>query len=87
MWPVGGTQVADRTGYQSGSQPKEACLHGHRKAPDAAVVVDVTSVSRADVRWGEAADCLKVWNVASLCYFAEQIRQSPELTMKPLLVD
>ena len=44
LWPVGGTQVADRTGYQSGSQPKEACLHGHRKAPDVAVVVDVTSV-------------------------------------------
>ncbi len=44
LWPVGGTQVADRTGCQSGSQPKEACLHGHRKAPDAAVVVDVTSV-------------------------------------------
>ncbi len=44
LWPVDGTQVADRTGYQSGSQPKEACPHGHRKAPDAAVVVDVTSV-------------------------------------------
>ena len=43
--------------------------------------------SRADVRLGEAADWLKVWHAASLCYIAEQIRQSPELTMKPLLVD
>jgi len=43
--------------------------------------------SRVDVRLGGAADWLKVWNVASLCYFAEQIRPSPELTMKPLLVD
>jgi len=43
--------------------------------------------SRADVRLGEAADWLKMWNAAGLCDFAEQIRQSPELTMKPLLVD
>lgn len=44
LWPVDGTQVADRTSYQSESRPKEACPHGHRKVPDAAVVVDVISV-------------------------------------------
>ncbi len=43
--------------------------------------------SKAVVSLGEAVDWLKVWNVASLCYFAEQIRRSLELTVKPLLVD